>query len=194
MADGKVITGYSNPFVALYQESNGTVTYSGGRKLARGVDVSTDITTTEDNKFYADNVVAESAKRKFASGTLNLTVDGLLAEAERMIHGLPAADTNGFTHYGDEATYPYCGFGCVIRYQSDGVESYTAFVLRKIRFSQSGTSAATQQEDVDWQTQALSAEIMRDDTATHDWKYQAEDLETEAAAIAKVKSALNIAA
>lgn len=40
MANGKVITGYSKPYVALYNNNGGTITYTSGMPLARGVDVS----------------------------------------------------------------------------------------------------------------------------------------------------------
>ena len=38
-ANGRVITGFSQPYVALYSESGGTVTYASGQILARGVSV-----------------------------------------------------------------------------------------------------------------------------------------------------------
>ena len=39
MANGRIITGFSKPYVAKYAESSGTVTYSDGMVLARGVEV-----------------------------------------------------------------------------------------------------------------------------------------------------------
>ena len=39
-AAGRVVTGFSKPYVAKYNVSGSTVTYSDGMKLARGVDVS----------------------------------------------------------------------------------------------------------------------------------------------------------
>ena len=50
-AAGKVCTGFSLPYVALY--NNGT--YTSGQKLARGVDVTVSPESSDDNKFYADN-------------------------------------------------------------------------------------------------------------------------------------------
>ena len=40
MAEGKVCTGFSDPYVAIYNESGGVITYTGGMRLARGVEVS----------------------------------------------------------------------------------------------------------------------------------------------------------
>ena len=47
MAAGRVCTGYSKPYVAVYSESSGTVTYTGGMRLGRGVSVSLDIDAAE---------------------------------------------------------------------------------------------------------------------------------------------------
>lgn len=197
-AAGKVITGFSKPYVALYGTSTSqgatTVAYEDGTILARGVSASLDVTSSDDNIFHADNVDAESAGGIFGGGTLTLTVDGLKQAAERLILGLPEADTNGFVHYGDAMSIPYVGIGFIIRYMSDGATTYTPVVFRKAKFATPGLEAATQEEDIDWQTQELTATLFRDDTATHDWKWVGGDEATEAAAEAKLRTALNIAA
>ncbi len=94
-AAGKVCPGFSKPYVALYSASGTTLTYTSGQKLARGVDVSIEPESSDDNKFYADNVEAETDAGTFSGGTLSLTVDGLLQAAESLIMGLPAADSDG---------------------------------------------------------------------------------------------------
>ncbi len=186
MASGKVCTGFSLPYVAAYAASGGTVTYSDAQKLARGVSVSIEPESSDDNKFYADNVAAETAPGAFTGGTVNLTVDGLLTAAEKFIMGLPTAETVNTVSvltYGDSAEPPYVGLGFIARYMSDGVTTYVPYVLTKVRFNQIQTSAATQEDEIDWQTQELTATIMRDDTANHNWKMVgATDYETEAAA------------
>ena len=94
-AAGKVCIGFSKPYVAVYTNSGTTITYSDGRVLARGVDVSIEPETSDDNKFYADNTEAETDAGTFSGGTLSLTVDGLHQDAEALIMGLPAADSSG---------------------------------------------------------------------------------------------------
>lgn len=191
-AAGKVLTGFSLPYVALYSHSGTTVTYSSGQKLARGVSVSIEPESGDENNFYADNIAAESSPGVFTNGTVTLTVDGLLAAAERLIMGLPTADAQGFMHYGDDMSIPYVGIGFICRYRSDGVTTYTPVILRKCRFTSPGTDANTQEEEIDWQTQELSAAILRDDTAQHDWKYVGGDEADEAAAEAKIKTVFSI--
>lgn len=200
-AAGKVCTGFSKPYVAKYSNAGGAVTYSGVMQLARGVSVSLSLNTTDDNTFYADNVSAETAPATFTGGTATLTVDGLLEAAEKFVLGLPEA-TNveaggsqvAVSHYGDGMEIPYVGVGFVVRYQSAGVITYAPVVLTKARFQQPGLDAATQEESIDWQTQELAVDLMRDDTANHDWKLVGADQSTEAAAEEVLKAILGGAA
>ena len=190
-AAGKVLTGFSLPYVALYAESNGTITYSSGQKLARGVEMTISPETSDDNTFYADNQSAESASGTFTGGTLSVTVDGLFDTAEKLIYGLPAASSNWYS-YDDDQAVPYVGFGAIARYMSDGVTTYTAIVLPKVRFNALELSAATQEDEIDWQTQALEATIFRADDAKHTWRKLSEPQTTEAAAEALIKTMFSI--
>lgn len=191
-AAGKVLTGFSLPYVALYAANNGTVTYSSGQKLARGVSVSLEPNVGDDNNFYADNIIAETSAGVMTGGTVTLTVDGLLETAEKLILGLPTADQNDWYHFGDQMDVPYVGIGFICRYVSDGTESFTPVVLTKARFQTPSLSANTQEEEIDWQTQELTANILRDDTANHDWKYIGEAQTTEALAEGMIKTLFNI--
>lgn len=191
MAAGQVGTGFSKPYVAEYSytASTDTVSYSDGQILARGVDVSIEPNAGNDNNFYADNVTAESETGVFSGGTLNLTVDGLFIASERLINGLPAAEnvtvgtaTVPVTSYGKSVAPPDMGCGFIWRRQSAGVVSYTPVVLTKVKFAPVNTSASTQGESIDWQTQSLTATIMRDDTAEENWKKVGDPQTTERAA------------
>ena len=200
-AAGKVCTGFSKPYVAKYSNTGGVVSYSGCMPLARGVKVSLSIDTTKVDPFFADNVSAETAEEKFVSGTVTLTVDGLLAAAEKFIMGTPEPTTVEVggeqvkvTHYGDEMQIPYIGVGFLVRYQSAGVVTYVPTVLTKSRFQQPATEAETQEETISWQTQELTAKLSRDDTAKHNWKLVGEDQATEEAAEAVLQALLGGAA
>ena len=192
MAAGRVMTGFSLPYVALYTANGGTVTYSNGQRLARGVQVSIEAEAEDDNIFYADNISAESAPGIFTSGTATLTVDGLKLEAERLIMGIPEADAQGFIHYGENLAIPYVGVGFICRYMEDGVTSYVPYILTKCRFVTPGIDAQTATETIEWQTQEITATLLRDDTANHDWKLVGGELTTEALAEAKIKAFFNI--
>ena len=191
-ANGKVCTGFSKPYVAKYSASGGVISYSEARPLARGVSVDIAPNTSDDNKFYADNVEAESASGIFTGGTVTVTVDGLFKSAEKMIMGLPDADADGFTAYGDSQKAPDLGFGYIARYMSDGVTTYVPTVLVKIKFNQPESKANTQEENIDWQTQDLTATIMRGEDSNHNWKYLGTEYNTEAEAEQALKAKLGV--
>lgn len=191
-AAGRVCTGFSKPYVAKYNSNAGIVSFSEGRVLARGVSVSLEPNSSSDNKFYADNQLAESADGTFTSGTVTLTVDGLFMDAERFIQGLPAAGEDGWTHYGDDKSTPYIAIGYIARYMSDGVESFVPTILPKTKFGLFNQSAQTQGEEIDWQTQEISANIMRADDSNHDWKMVGSGYTTEAEAEQALQTKLGI--
>ena len=197
MANGKVCTGFSMPWVAKYANNNGTVTYSGGIPLARGVDVSLSVESAGDNNFYADNVLAETDTQAFSSGTLSLTVDGLKQAAYKLITGVTTSQAVSFTGgtvtfdvWDDQAAVPYVGVGFVVRYMEAGVTTYVPVIIRKVKFNDPEIAAATQEESIDWKTQALEATILRDDTANHAWKMVGAEQTTEAAAYNAIKKFL----
>ena len=198
-AAGRIIKGFSLPYVALYHNDNGKVTYTKGRKLARGVEISVEAETTEANNFYADNRVAESVPGIFNNGTLTLTVDGLFLESERFIMGIEAEGkiTVGneevkTTDYGETMSIPYVGVGAIVQYQSEGVTTYEPVLFTKARFNDTGISAKTMEGSIDWQTKQITATLLRDDTAAHNWKRVAEAQTTEEAAEAVIKAFLGI--
>ena len=192
MKNGKVCTGFSKPYVAKYNANAGNVTYTGGRPLARGVEVSINPESSDDNNFYADNQLAESASGIFTGGTANIMVDGLLTDAERFRMGLPEAGSDDFMAYGDDQVVPYMGFGYIARYMSDNITTYVPTVLAKIKFNEINSAAATQEDEIDWQTQELMAAILRGDDSNHNWKFVGKDYSTEDAAEAALKTKLGI--
>lgn len=199
-AAGKVITGFSSPYVAKYSASGGTVTYSDGMRLARGVSVSINPEVGDANPFYADNVEAETVPGVFTGGTADLVVDGLLNTAEAFVYGLPEPESLSYGEsktvevysYGEGMEIPYVGIGFVVRFMSGGVTTYAPMLLTKTRFQTPNTEAATQEESIEWQVQTLTADLMRDDSADRNWKKIAADQATEAEAEEIVKAMLNI--
>lgn len=200
LARGKVVTGYGYPQVALYNAAAGVVTYSNVRDLARGVSISPQITTSNGNNIlWLDNQAAERGKPKFRSGTLPMVVDGLLIDSEKMIMGIPQGATEivqvgqdnvTFTSYDNRQDIPYVGTGVTVQYQSNGIVFYQGFVYRKTQFDQFDIPAATEGQEIDWQTQNLTAQILVDDTARHAWKWFSELMETELEAYNAVRVAL----
>lgn len=178
LAAGAVGIGFRFPTVALCVGDGAPGTHTGGRRLARGVRMSLSVQTAEDNVFYADDVAAESNADRFSNGTMNLTVDGLLPEGERMINGLPEEETvtaGGkqvpITRTGDDAKSPNVGYGAIRVYESNGIELFRCIILPKVCFRQAGFDAETRTEQKNYQTQELTADIMRIDSGKHDWRW-----------------------
>jgi phi13 family phage major tail protein len=191
--------GLSKPYYAIYQSTDGAVSYSEGGLLAKAIEFSTEIDATEDNNLYADNAIAES-DRSFSGGTLTITTDDLEQAASAAILGITpqklsidGLSTTGATEmlYDDDQSTPYLGFGIIIKKKVNNTYKYRAVVFTKIMFSIPADAASTQGETIEWQTPELTATIMRDDSTKHAWKREA-TLDSEADATVYIKNCLNI--
>lgn len=200
MAAGRVGIGVSNVYVAEYTNTAGTTTYSDGVRLGRLVDVSFSLDDAGDNVFYADNVAAESAGSVFGGGTMDIEIDGLKDDVEQFIFGLEARTAisigsgTSVNMLGDGANSipPYVGIGFVIAEMEDGVTTYKPVIIMKARFQKSVRDAHTMEDSIDWQTQTLTAQLHRDDTANHDWRQFGVNCATEADAEKVIKTVLSI--
>ena len=195
MANGKVITGYSQPIVAKYTYSSNTISYTDVTPLARGVEVQMEVEIGDATNFFADNTIAEAVAGQFNGATATLTVDGLKDTARNLIAGLTTTkqipvgtSTVNAKVYDDLQVIPYVGIGFVVRYMENGVTTYAPVILPKAQFSPESLNAATQGESVEFQTTELTATVMRADDANHSWKVVAEDQSTEAAAVAVINA------
>ena len=201
-AAGKVCIGFSLPYVAKYNANGGNPTYTGGGELARGGGVSIEPSSSSDNSFCCDNVVAETDAGIFTGGDLTLTVDGLLLEAEQMITGAPEPEELSYGEgkkvkilkHGIKNNPPYFGVGYIAKYRSDGVDTFVPTVLRKVRFDAPKSAAKTTENSISWQTQALTGKLARDDSSDHDWKWVADDQATEEDAEEILKALLSVEA
>lgn len=182
-AAGRVTTGFSAPYFGIYSNQGTTVSYSDVQELARGVSVSIEPENSDNNPFYANNIQAENESGVFTGGTLTLTVDGLLQAAEAKIMGITLGQSDDGIEYGDNVTQPFVGVGFITRYRSGNVTSFVPTLIRKVKFEQIGNDAATQEEEIDWQTQELTAQIFRADNEVRSWKWEGGEFATEAAAI-----------
>lgn len=183
-AAGRVCTGFSKPYVAPYNVTQGAVSYGTPVELARGVEVSLEPEVGDDNPFYANNIQAENEEGAFTGATLNLTVDGLLIDKTALLMGLTAPGENGDgIEFTAAATRPYFGVGYIARYLSGGVTSFVPTIIRKARFNPVSKSAATQEEQIDYQTEELSANAYRSDRADRSWMWEGVECATEDAAV-----------
>lgn len=197
-AAGRVRTGFSNVFVALYHIADGVVTYTNCIKLGRARNINVSATVAEGNDYYADDDVAEVGNNRFVKGTADVTVDGAWTEVRRLVYGLlrtksitVGQETVSLTPYGTDQKLPYMGIGWVEDYQSAGEEFHVAKMLRKVRFKQSDSEEAnTREEQISWQDETMKMDVMRDGSTENDFKYESEELDSKSLAIAVVEQLL----
>lgn len=164
-------TGYRKPVYATYTNSGSTVTYGTPASLGRGVSMEWDVEVSDTNNFYADDTIAESIGGLFQSGSGTAVVDGLDQTAAKAILGLAntrTIDTVTVQGYGVSEP-PYVGLGFIKRVMMQGVTTYLPIIFPKVRFNMPSGSAATQEDEIDWQTQELTFSIYRDDTTNAEW-------------------------
>lgn len=194
-----VTTGFSKPYIGKYNVAGQTVSYTGGMKLGRAVSLSVDVESADDNDFYADNVIAETETGTMTGATATMTVDGMEDDVAQFALGLPEptsvqvgdSPVNAYD-YGDNMDPPYLGFGAIRRKMLNGVTTYQPILFTKVKMSIPGNDYATQEEQIDWQTEELSLSILRDDSANRNWKRIFESQETEDAAEAILKSIFDV--
>jgi phi13 family phage major tail protein len=192
LAAGMFSTGFSKPYVALYSASAGTVTYTKGQVLARGVEAKISPDSADDVTGYADNGAAESAGGYFTGGKVTLTVDGLTLAARKLVSGAPEPDADGWVHEGDSTVAPYVGLGWIVRYKSNGNDLYMPFVLSKAKLNPISDDNSTQEEKPSFDTQDLEFALFRADDTQHTWRMYNDVFDTEAEAETALKKSLGI--
>ncbi len=200
--------GFSKPKFAKYAAAGGVVSYSGGGSMGYGTSAEITINSTEDNNLAADNTIV-AADRRFAGGNIVLGTSELSNALSKAICGItptnlptiPGITDTGVKEliYNDDANPPYLGIGLIFEEHRDNPDPdlreiyYRAIILKKVMFSVPGMSARTRPADgtIEWLTPELNATIMRDDSAKHEWKREAE-FSTEAQAEIYLNYMLNI--
>ena len=196
------IVGCSYVKGGIYNNNNGTVTYSNQAVIAKLVRMQLSLDDANDNDFYADNAVDET-DTQFAGGSYEINTNDLTDEMSALILGLQTntiTSMTGVTDVGvkeiifdDRQNTPYMGIGNVVKHKRNGTIYYRAIVLTKIQFRIPEESWDTQGKTISWQTPTVRATVMRDDTTYHAWKYAA-TFTTEAQAIAYIDARLPSAA
>ena len=193
------IVGYSNPYIAEYiQNGVGSVSYRNGMRAGRGVSRTLTVESGGTNDFYSDNGASETAGGTFSSGELTLTVADILQMARKTMLGLKEEImTVGdqeipVLKYDETMKPPDLGYGDIIKLIVHGETKWRAVVLTKVKFNVPEEAANTQAAEIEWQTEAITARVMRDDTSGHTWCIQAV-FDTESQADSFIRHVLSIA-
>lgn len=185
--------GLSKPWGAVYTFGT-SITYGTTTSLGKAVNLSLSLDSASDNVLYADNAPAE-VDNQFAGGTIELTTDELSASILGTIYGITpeaigTSTTDKWYKFNSNQVIPYMGIGAVRKKIVNGVAKYQAIVFKKVQFQNMSESIATQGQSIEWQTPTITAKLLRDDSATADWKWVSTDMNTEAEAEQLVKDAL----
>lgn len=170
--------GLSRPYVARYHENGaGQVSYTDGVRAGRAVSYSFSLNATgTDNTFRCDNEVGESASGVFSGGNLSWTVAELEQAISRMILGLSVntieVDDQPVEElvYDDRMASPYLGAAIIEKSIVRGQAKWRGVIFTKTQFAVPEDAANTQAETIEWQTDTITASVMRDDSANHAWR------------------------
>lgn len=197
--------GLSRLFFAKYTYTpEEGVTYTDGCETEKLASYQVETESSENNDLYLNNGIAESEKGRFKTGTLTHATGDLSNETSLLILGSKKEEVTveGIDEpiseivYDDDINPVDMGVGFIELHQKDGVEFHRAIVLPRVSYSIPNTSANTQGESVEWQTQEVSATIKRSELVegsyNHPWRFTA-DCTSEEDAVKYIKHKLNIA-
>jgi phi13 family phage major tail protein len=190
---GKI--GLKYPCYALGMESNGAITYANGAVLAKAISANIKI-DTNDVKLWADDVIAESDV-SFVGGTITFNPDDLSDAVKVAIlnyaEGAEVDVTLGSKELsaGSATTPPIIGLGFYGKRIKDGVTTWRAIWLKKVRFKEPADDFKTKAGSVEFITPSLEGTIM--EAADGKWKEEG-TFALEATAIAWLQGKAGITA
>ncbi len=200
-------TGLSYLVVAPYKydEATDDVTYGEGSITARMAEYKVDVEVEEDNNCYLDNQIAETAPGRMKSATLTVStgefdakMSKMLLNAKEISETVGGKEVKGIA-FDDDMVSPPVGSGLIEEHVFHGKYFYRAFLFPKTTYKIPAGAATTRAETIDWQTQELTATIMRSEEKEtdgtpalhHPWqKYW--DCDTEKEAMDLLKQILNV--
>ena len=179
----------------IVKETHGQpVEYGAG--VVMGKAISADITYNRTaSSLYADDAKVE-ADNSITGGSVSFTVDQVTLEGRKVAFGLDVTDTEGgkLYHITGKST-PYIGQGYIEVLNTDGKYQYRAIWLHKVQYGPQGRTSATKGEQITWQTETVTGEMMgayiNDSGEAH--FEEVFEADTEAAAMAWLKTKAHIA-
>lgn len=193
------IKGLSYMVAGKYGVSSSAISISEGKVLGKAVSYQISLNSPTSNNLYGDNEIAESDNQQFAGGTLTLGLTGISPANEAWMRGITVREEGTGTtvdwYDDDDNTAPIeMAVGFIELHQENNVNKYKPIVLWRTKPGFVSSQANTKGETVEWQTPTVDCEIMRATVGTHRWRSKGQYFDTEAEAIAELKTIFGISA
>lgn len=174
--------GLSNPYIAKY---NSDGSYETGMNLGEGV--STEVTPAyAEGSLYGDNAQVEAVK-EFTSADVTIGVTRVPAAAIPIMFGHTIGSDGVETSNANDSA-GYFGYGFIVKKIESGVFKFQGCVLLKVQGTEGTESFQTKGDSVTFQTPSISGKAMA--VANGDWRKKSGDFDTEADALAWIKTIL----
>lgn len=164
--------GLSHPWVAKLNTE--TETYSGGKKCGKAM--STSVTPNfNEGSLSADNQVQEKIA-EFKDAAVAVGTDRVPVDMAEMIFGHKMdAEGSETAKVGDIA--PYVGYGFIVQEVTDGMHSYRACILLKVKFREGEESYETKGGSIVLKGSSLSGTAIGNSKG--EWRKKSPKFDTE---------------
>ena len=179
--------------VGKYVNTNGRVSYENVTDVGDAISASMELTIAEGT-LWAEDGRAE-VMRKATGGNITLGVKYIMDAAKKLLYGVEEKTrTVGSNQVKSLVTTAkqqgnYVGFACYAPDVIDNVEKYTAFFVKKAKFSQPSVSLQTADDSITFGTPTTTGTFLPDDS-TDRAIMEAVTVDTEAAAVAWIAAVL----
>lgn len=172
-----------------YTNNNGTVTYGTGIGAGCAISANLELSFAEARLYACDNLA--EYLREVIGGTITFNAKAFPVAAQTAMFGTTtktrsitvgstAVTATSVVTGGDDAP-TYVGFSAYGPDQVDGVKKWTAFFVRKVKFSAPSMNMATKSDSITFQTPTTTGEFLQDDTSARTL-LEVATLDSEAAA------------
>lgn len=158
--------GLSNPVIAALDVAKGT--YSGGFKCGKAV--GSDITPNyKEGSLYGDDQLAEYVK-EFKDADVTLTTTEMPLAAAKTMFGHTVDESKKSVTYNTADNANFVGYGFRMQEIKDGVITYPAVWMPKVKFGDSAETFTTKGESITFGTPQISGKAAAD--ASGNWRYK----------------------
>lgn len=179
--------GLSKPYIAKLNVEAGM--YSDGFRC--GEAVGTEVTPNYNEAFlHGDNRLVEYVK-EFKDADVTVTVTTLPIKAAETMFGHTVDEEKKSITYNVNDAANYVGYGFCVQEMKDGIVTYPAVWMPKVKFADSAESLTTKGESITFGTPSISGKAAAD--AQGNWRYK-QTFATEAEADAWLQEKANIKA